>query len=235
MLIRIPRLIIGLLLFGIADAFMMRAGLGVGPWLVFAQGLSHATGIGIGLLTNIIGLVVLLAWIPLRQRPGIGTVLNILLVGPGLELGLWMLPTPELLAVRIGYFAFGLALLAVASGIYIGSHLGPGPRDGLMTGLHSRFNVPLWAGRTAIEVTVLIVGWALGGDAWIGTVVFAVLIGPLCGITLPLFDPDLRRSAKTPKPRPEAGGVLTSGDPDQDQDQAKGDPEEAILRSQEPC
>lgn len=195
---------------------MMRAALGVGPWLVFAQGLSHATGLSIGLLTNIIGLVVLLVWIPLRQRPGLGTVLNILLVGPSLELGLWILPSPEFLALRIGYFAFGLVLLAVASGIYIGSHLGPGPRDGLMTGLHSRLGVPVWVGRTAIEVTVLVIGWLLGGDAWIGTLVFALCIGPLCGITLPLFDPDLRRLVQMPKPRPGTGEAL-AGDPGSDQ------------------
>ena len=232
MLIRFPRLIAGLLLYGIADAFMMRAGLGVSPWLVFSQGLSQATGIGIGLLTNIIGLIVLLAWIPLRQRPGIGTVLNILLVGPGLELGLWLIPAPELLAVRIGYFAFGLVLLAVASGIYIGTHLGAGPRDGLMTGIHSRFGTPLWVGRTAVEATVLIIGWILGGDAWIGTIAFALLIGPLCGLALPIFDPDLRRTVKTPQPRPGTGGAV-AGDPDPDH--PEGMSEGATPRPQGSC
>lgn len=215
MSLRYPRLLTGLLLYGVADSFMAHAEIGVSPWLVFSQGLSHATGLSVGLLTNIVGLVVLLAWIPLRQRPGIGTVLNILLVGPAFELGYWLLPDPGNLFIRIVYFGFGLVLLAIASGIYIGTHLGPGPRDGLMTGIHNRFGTPLWVGRTVIEVTVLTVGWFLGGDAWIGTLVFALLIGPLCGLIMPLFDPDLRRSEKTPQPRPGAGGAA-AGDPEQD-------------------
>ena len=136
-------------------------------------------------LTNIIGLCVLVLWIPLRQRPGIGTVLNILLIGPSIELGLWFIQTPPELWQRILLFAGGLLLLAVASGLYIGSHFGPGPRDGLMTGIHSRTGWPIWVGRTMVEVTVLAVGWLLGGDVGFGTVAFAVLIGPLCGFTLP--------------------------------------------------
>lgn len=185
MLRRIPQLLIGLVLYGIADAMMIRAALGVDPWTVFAQGLSHLTGIGIGWLTNIIGLCVLVLWIPLRQRPGMGTVLNILLIGPSIELGLWFIQTPPELWQRILLFAGGLLLLAVASGLYIGSHFGPGPRDGLMTGIHSRTGWPIWVGRTMVEVTVLAVGWLLGGDVGFGTVAFAVLIGPLCGFTLP--------------------------------------------------
>ncbi|WP_053382560.1 membrane protein YczE [Leucobacter celer] len=192
MLPRLARLIPGLLLYGIADAFMIRAVIGVDPWTVFAQGLSVHSGLGIGLLTNIIGLLVLLLWIPLRQKPGIGTILNILLVGPGIELGLWLLPAPEPLWLRVLFFAIGLVLLAVASGIYIGARLGPGPRDGLMTGIHARFGTPIWVGRTAVEVTVLAIGWVLGGNVGLGTVAFALLIGPLCSVTLPLFDPSRR-------------------------------------------
>ncbi|WP_449282104.1 membrane protein YczE [Leucobacter sp.] len=220
---RILRLIPGLLLYGIADAFMIRAAIGVDPWTVFAQGLSVRTGLGIGLLTNIIGLLVLLLWIPLRQRPGIGTVLNILLVGPGIELGLWLLPVPEALWLRVLFFAIGLVLLAVASGVYIGAHLGPGPRDGLMTGIHARFGTPIWVGRTAVEVTVLAIGWVLGGNVGLGTVAFALLIGPLCSVTLPLFDPRLRRSRVRnagsepergrPPARVEQAGGPGSGDP----------------------
>lgn len=198
MLFRLLRLIPGLLLYGVADAFMIKAAIGVDSWTVFAQGISVHTGLSIGLLTNIIGLLVLLLWIPLRQKPGMGTVLNILLVGPGIELGLWLLPTPEALWLRIVFFVTGMVLLAVASGIYIGANLGPGPRDGLMTGIHSRFGTPLWVGRTAVEVTVLAIGWILGGNVGVGTVAFALLIGPLCNITLPLFDParaKLRREA----------------------------------------
>ncbi len=189
MTFRLLRLIPGLLLYGIADAFMIRAAIGVDSWTVFAQGISVRTGLSIGLLTNIIGLLVLLLWIPLRQKPGMGTVLNILLVGPGIELGLWLLPTPEALWLRVVFFTIGLLLLAVASGIYIGAHLGPGPRDGLMTGIHSRFGTPIWIARTGVEVTVLIIGWILGGNVGVGTVAFALLIGPLCNLTLPLFDP----------------------------------------------
>lgn len=198
MLLRITRLLPGLVLYGIADALMMRATIGVGPWLVFAQGWAATTGLSIGLLTNIIGLFVLLLWIPLRQRPGIGTVLNVLLIGPSFELGLWLLPTPDALWLRVAYFAGGMLLLAFASGLYIGAGLGAGPRDGLMTGIHRRFGTPIWVGRTAVELTVLASGWLLGGNVGLGTVAFALLIGPLCGFTLPLFDMNRRRAHQTP-------------------------------------
>lgn len=187
MTLRMLQLIPGLILYGVADAFMIEAAVGVDPWTVFAQGLSRHTGMGIGLLTNIIGLLVLLLWIPLRQRPGIGTACNILLVGPGIELGLWLLPTPDELWMRVLFFAIGLVLLAVASGIYVGTDLGPGPRDGLMTGIHLRFGTPIWVGRTAVEASVLAIGWILGGDVGVGTLAFALLIGPLCNLTLPFF------------------------------------------------
>lgn len=199
MFLRLTRLIPGLLLYGVADAFMIEAAVGVDSWTVFAQGISVHTGLSIGLLTNIIGLLVLLLWIPLKQKPGLGTLLNILLVGPGIELGLWLLPTPDAMWLRVAFFVVGLLLLAIASGIYIGANLGPGPRDGLMTGIHSRFGTPLWVGRTAVEVTVLVIGWILGGNVGVGTVAFALLIGPLCNITLPLLDPATakkRREAK---------------------------------------
>ncbi|SJN11491.1 membrane protein [Leucobacter sp. 7(1)] len=196
MILRLLRLIPGLLLYGIADAFMIRATVGVDPWTVFAQGVSLHTPLSIGILTNIIGLTVLLLWIPLRQRPGIGTVLNILLVGPGIDLGLWLLPVPEPMWLRIAFFTFGMLLLAVASGIYIGARLGPGPRDGLMTGIHARFGTPIWLGRTGVELTVLVIGWILGGNVGLGTVAFAILIGPLCAVTLPLFDSQLRRERR---------------------------------------
>lgn len=196
MTLRLLRLIPGLLLYGIADAFMIRAAVGVDPWTVFAQGVSLHTPLSIGILTNIIGLTVLLLWIPLRQRPGLGTILNILLVGPGIDLGLWLLPVPESMWLRIAFLTIGMLLLAVASGIYIGARLGPGPRDGLMTGIHARFGTPIWIARTGVELTVLVIGWILGGNVGLGTVAFALLIGPLCGITLPLFDAELRRERR---------------------------------------
>ncbi|WP_104168091.1 YitT family protein [Arthrobacter sp. SX1312] len=181
------QLLLGLFLYGFSLAMMIRATLGVSPWDVLGQGGSLQTGIPFGFMTNIIGLIVLLLWIPLRQRPGIGTVLNVLLVGPSAEIGLAVLGEPSQLWGRILLFTGGLVLLAVASGLYIGARLGPGPRDGLMTGLHARFGLPIWLVRTAIEGTVLLLGWLLGGSVGLGTVAFALLIGPLINVTLPIF------------------------------------------------
>ena len=183
----VPRLLVGLVLYGFADAMMIRASIGVDPWTVFALGVARQTGLGIGLLTNVIGLLVLLLWIPLRQRPGLGTVLNVLVVGTMIGVGIELLAVPAEWWGKALLFAGGLVLLAVASGIYIGARLGPGPRDGLMTGLHHRFGVPIWAARGGVELTVLLIGWALGGDVGLGTLAFALLIGPLCAVTLPLL------------------------------------------------
>ncbi|WP_382310266.1 YitT family protein [Herbiconiux sp. UC225_62] len=184
---RLLRLLVGLVLYGFADSLIIRAAIGVEPWTVLAQGVSERTGWGIGILTNVIGLGVLLLWIPLRQRPGLGTLLNVLLVGTTIEVGLWLIPPVDLLWLQILLFAAGLLLLAVASGIYIGAALGPGPRDGLMTGIHTRLGWPIWVARGLVEGSVLLVGWLLGGDVGIGTLVFAVTIGPLCGLTLRWF------------------------------------------------
>src|SRR6185437_182694 len=139
---RIGQLLVGLFLYGIAIALMVRAGIGVSPWDVLAQGVSYKTGIPFGLVTNIVGLVVLAFWIPLRQRPGLGTVLNVLLVGPSAQLGLWLIPQQSELWAEVLLFTGGLLLLAVATGLYIGPRMGPGPRDGLMTGLHARTGWP---------------------------------------------------------------------------------------------
>lgn len=181
------QLLLGLFLYGFSLAMMIRATLGVSPWDVLSQGGSYRTGIPFGFMTNIIGLIVLLLWIPLRQRPGIGTILNALLVGPSAEVGLALLAEPGQLWARVLLFAGGLVLLAVATGLYIGARLGPGPRDGLMTGIHQRFALPIWLVRTAIEGTVLLLGWLLGGSVGLGTVAFALLIGPLVNVALPLF------------------------------------------------
>lgn len=199
--VRIPRLIVGLALYGFADAMMIRAVIGVDPWTVFAQGFVNLTGLGFGLLTNIIGLLVLLLWIPLRQKPGLGTVLNVLLLGPFIELSVWLLPAPAEWWSKALMFTGGLLLLAVASGIYIGAKLGAGPRDGLMTGIQRRTGWPLWVGRTGVEVTVLLIGWLLGGNVGIGTVAFALLIGPLCNLTLPLLGvPLTKKTARAVEP-----------------------------------
>lgn len=203
---RLARLISGLALYAFADALMIRAALGVDPWTVFAQGLVAQTGLGFGLLTNIIGGLVLLLWIPLRQRPGLGTVLNVLLIGPFIELSLWILPAMPNVWAQVGMFTAGLVLLAVASGIYIGAQMGPGPRDGLMTGIHNRFGWPIWVGRFGVEATVLLIGWLLGGNVGLGTLAFALLIGPLCNITLPLMGVRSGRlaAAATPAPSPRS-------------------------------
>jgi uncharacterized membrane protein YczE len=197
---RVLQLLLGLFLYGIAIAVMVRAGIGVSPWDVLTQGLSHQTGLPFGLLTNLIGVVVLLLWIPIRQKPGVGTVLNVLLIGPSAQFGLWLIPQQTVPWVQGLVFAGGLLLLAVATGLYIGARLGPGPRDGLMTGLHRRTGWKIWIVRTGIEVIVLSIGWLLGGQVGIGTLAFALLIGPLVNITLPLLTvPGGEPTASTPQ------------------------------------
>jgi len=184
---RIPQLLLGLFLYGFAIAMMLRAGIGVGPWDVLTQGIALRSALSFGLLTNVIGAVVLLLWIPIRQKPGLGTVANVLLVGPSVDVGLALLPTPGTLVLQVLLFAGGLALLAVATGLYLGARFGPGPRDGLMTGIHARWGISLWKVRTGIEVSVLAVGWLLGGTVGFGTVAFALLIGPMAGYLMPLL------------------------------------------------
>ncbi|MCL7714466.1 YczE/YyaS/YitT family protein [Stenotrophomonas mori] len=201
--LRLLQLLLGLFLFGIASALMIRAGIGIAPWDVLAQGISLRSGWGFGLVTNLVGVAVLLMWWPLRQRPGAGTVLNVLLIGPSAQLGLHVLPAVQGLAWQSLLFAGGLALMAVATGLYIGARLGPGPRDGLMTGLHARLGWPVWKARTLIEASALAVGWWLGGNLGPGTVAFALLIGPLCGITLPLFDHRPAQALPTAGPAPD--------------------------------
>lgn len=181
------QLMLGLFLYGIAVALLIQANVGLDPWTVFAQGLEVQTGWSIGLIVVLIGLVVLLLWIPIKQKPGIGTVLNVLLIGPVIDLAMLVVETPEQLWAQWLMFAGGLALLAVATGLYIGARFGPGPRDGLMTGAHARFGWKIWKVRTGVEVTVLAIGWLLGGTVGFGTVAFALLIGPMVGFTLPLL------------------------------------------------
>jgi uncharacterized membrane protein YczE len=185
---RVVQLLVGLVLYGAGCALTIEAGLGVDPWTVLAEGVSLRTGIGVGWVTNILGALVLLAWIPLRQRPGIGTLANILLVGTSMQATVWLIPPVDGVLVRAALLTGGVVLVAIASGLYIGAHFGPGPRDGLMTGLHGRFGVPIWLARLSVEGAVLILGWLLGGTVGIGTVVFAVCIGPLVHIALPLLD-----------------------------------------------
>jgi uncharacterized membrane protein YczE len=185
---RVAQLLIGLFLYGAGCALTVEAGLGVDPWTVFAQGLSLRTGIGIGWITNIVGFFVLLLWIPLRQRPGVGTVANILLVGTSMQLVLGIVPPVTGIVAQAATLLGGILVVALASGLYIGARFGPGPRDGLMTGLNGRLGWPIWVCRALVELTVLAIGWLLGGTVGIGTVLFAVLIGPLVHVALPLLD-----------------------------------------------
>jgi uncharacterized membrane protein YczE len=188
MILRSVQLLVGLVLFGVGCAVMVHAGIGLDPWTVFAQGVSRQTGIGIGWVANIVGFLVLLIWIPLRQKPGVGTIANILLVGTSMQVALGFLPLVHGFLLQVAAFLAGVALVALASGLYIGANFGPGPRDGLMTGLNARFGWPIWAARLGVEATVLVAGWLLGGTVGLGTVLFAVLIGPAVHLTLPWFD-----------------------------------------------
>jgi uncharacterized membrane protein YczE len=163
---------------------LLLAGLGLGPWDVLHQGLSRRLGLGVGTWGIIVGLVVLLTWIPLRLRPGIGTVGNVLIVGAVIDLVLATVPSPHPLAARIALLAGGVVLNGVATGAYIGAGLGPGPRDGLMTGIAARGH-SIRVVRTAIELAVLASGWALGGTVGVGTVIYALSIGPLAHHFIP--------------------------------------------------
>ena len=197
---RIAQLIVGLFLYGIAIALMVRAGIGVAPWDVLTLGIEKQTGLEFGLITFIVSLFVMLLWIPIRQKPGIGTVMNVLLVGPFAQVGLWVIPPIDGLVWEILVFASGLLILAIATGLYIGARFGPGPRDGLMTGIHNRWGWKIWIVRTSIEVVVLSIGWLLGGNVGFGTLAFALLIGPLVNITIPLLRVPLAEAPKEPEP-----------------------------------
>ena len=182
--VRSGRLLVGLVLFGLALALLVHGGLGLDPWTVFSFGVSRQVDLSLGEVTVLSSVVVLLLWIPLRQRPGLGTVANALLVGPVLDLGVALLPTPDAVVVRVLFLVLAVVLVAVGSGLYIGVGWGPGPRDGLMTGL-VRLGVPLYLARTLIEGTVLLVGWLLGGPVGLATVVYALAVGPLVARLLP--------------------------------------------------
>jgi uncharacterized membrane protein YczE len=176
--LRLARLIPGLWIFGTGEACLVHSRFGNSPWTVLAQGVSKHTPLGIGTATIVISGVVMLAWIPLRQRPGLGTVLNAILIGVAIGVMLPMLPGPGGVATRLAFIPVGIALVALGSGLYLTAHLGPGPRDGLMTGLHYRTGRSLRLIRTLIEGSALVVGFVLGGRVGIGTVAFALCIGP---------------------------------------------------------
>lgn len=195
---RLPRrwfqLLLGLFLYGIGIAFMIRGEIGAAPWDVLSQGIATHLPLSFGVITILVSAVVLVLWLPLRQRFGIGTVLNALLVGPSADIGLLLIPIGQPLWIRVGFFVIGLVVLSAATGLYIGAHFGPGPRDGLMTGLHKRTGWPIWIVRTGLEVTVVAVGWSLGGNAGVGTLAFALLVGPLCQYFMRIFTVRMTRA-----------------------------------------
>ncbi|MEH0934872.1 membrane protein YczE [Micromonospora psammae] len=185
---RLTQLYAGLVLYGVSMALMIRSGLGLNPWDVFHQGLSRQTGISVGTASILVGAVVLLLWIPLRQRPGLGTVSNVVVIGLAVDATVALLPADLPLPARVGLLVTGIVANGVATGLYLGADLGPGPRDGLMTGFAARRpgrSVRLV--RTVIEVVVLALGWLLGGTVGLGTVGYALAIGPLAQFFAPIF------------------------------------------------
>lgn len=208
---RLFQLYAGLALYGASSALLVRSGLGLEPWNVLHQGLSERTGLSMGVVLTALGALILLLWIPLRQRPGLGTVSNVLVIGAAMDATLAVVPDAHGMAVRVALMASGIALNGAATGLYIAARFGPGPRDGLMTGLHQRTGVSVRLVRTAIEITVVVTGFVLGGTVGVGTVLYAVAIGPLAQLFLRVFA----------VPAPGEGGTVVAG----------RRPRRAILRS----
>ncbi|MFJ3232964.1 YitT family protein [Streptomyces sp. NPDC086787] len=184
---RLVKLYAGLVLYGVSSALLVEAGLGLEPWNVLHQGLAGLTGLPIGIVLTILGAAILLLWIPLRQRPGLGTVSNVLVIGVAMDGALTLLPDVHALAVRVPLLVAGVVLNGAATGLYISAAFGPGPRDGLMTGLHRRTGRSIRLIRTCIEVTVVAVGFVLGGTVGVGTLLYALSIGPLAQLFLRMF------------------------------------------------
>jgi uncharacterized membrane protein YczE len=183
------RLIVGLYLFGLGIAFQIRATLGLAPWDVFGQGLANITGLSFGLATVLASALILLLWIPLKQKPGLGTVFNALLIGPFVDLSLRWVPSAADWGIvgQIGWYVLGMAIIALGTGIYIGARLGPGPRDGLMTGSVKKFGKPVWIVRTVLEGGATLIGLALGGPVGLGTLLFVIGIGPMVQVSMRAF------------------------------------------------
>jgi uncharacterized membrane protein YczE len=164
--------------FGVGEASLIAAGVGVSPWIVLSQGVSNLTGWSVGFSTFVVSLSVLLLWLPLRQKPGIGTILNAVVIAAAIEASLNFLPRPEIFYLQIMQSLTGIAMVGIGSGMYLCANLGPGPRDGLMTGMQRRTGLPIAGVRTTIEITAVILGWSLGGVVGVGTLLFALGIGP---------------------------------------------------------
>ena len=196
---RTTQLFAGLLMYGIGMALMVESDLGLTSWDVLHQGLSETTGLSFGLVVVLLGIPILLLWIPLRQRPGFGTVANLVVIGFVVDGALATIPHPATIWLRGGYLVAGILVIGVGTGLYIGARMGPGPRDGLMTGIVARFpRLSIRLVRTTLELTVLGLGWLLGGTVGIGTLAFALSIGPLAQVFIPLFT--IRTPAKEAAP-----------------------------------
>lgn len=181
-------LVIGLFLFGLGEAIIIGSGSGVSPWTVLAQGISSKTDLSIGVTTFLISIFILIFWVPLKQIPGIGTILNAIIIASAIDLTLGFIPKPELIYLKILQASFGILIVGIGSGIYLASNLGPGPRDGLMIGLQQKTNTSIPLIRTIIEITAVTVGWFLGGIVGIGTILFVFGIGPCVGVGLTLVE-----------------------------------------------
>lgn len=189
---RIIQLVLGLVLFGVGIALMLQSGLGLPPWDVLHQGLTEQFGLSVGVWSIIVSFVVLLAWMPLRERYGLGTVLNAIIIGVVIDVGVLVVPEPDSLWVEVPMLAAGILLIGLASGMYIGANLGPGPRDGLMTAI-ARRGLSIRSTRWGLEIAVLLSGILMGGTFGVGTVAFALLIGPLVQFFLPRWSIDTGR------------------------------------------
>ena len=181
-------LVIGLFLFGLGEAIIIGSGSGVSPWTVLAQGISSKTDLSIGMATFLISIFILIFWVPLKQIPGIGTILNAIIIASAIDLTLGFIPKPELIYLKILQASFGIFIVGIGSGIYLASNLGPGPRDGLMIGLQQKTNTSIPLIRTIIEIAAVTLGWFLGGIVGIGTILFVFGIGPCVGVGLTLVE-----------------------------------------------
>lgn len=199
---RLVQLYLGLMLYGASEALVIVSVLGNIPWDVLHQGVSERIGLSIGTVSIVVGALVLLAWIPLRERPGVGTVSNVVVVGLALDVALHLLPGVEGMAARIAFLVAGVVLNGVATAAYVGARLGPGPRDGLMTGLVRHTGRSIRVVRTSMEVVVVTVGFALGGTLGVGTLLYALAIGPLVQLFLPRLTVPPPPAAPPPAPAP---------------------------------
>lgn len=200
---RLAQLLVGLVLYGVSLAMMVRGSLGLAPWDVLHSGITHHVPLSLGQVLVIVSFLVLILWIPLKEVPGIGTVANAIVIGVAADATLGLLARPDPLVVRVGLTIGGVLLCGFATAFYIGAQLGRGPRDGLMTGLHRRTGLSIRLVRTALEIVVVLVGLVLGGSLGVGTVLFALTIGPIAQALMPHFLVDLPRPAPRPAPRPD--------------------------------